>query len=280
MKILTSFAGLLYLGSGYQFETKMFHTGVISGDTLHGDIYVVGGFDPDFTTDDLEKFVRELEFSGVKYISGNLYADLSDKDSLYWGNGWMWDDEPDPGAPYLSALNINDNSIEVFISGTETDSLPSVKLIPETEYIQVENNAVTVSSRKNDFSISRNWIEKENKIIVDGEVRSGKVIDEEKNTEKLSLPDPEKYFLTLFKERLEKKGIVLNGFIDFKTLPENATHHSSVYRSIDTVLINMNKESDNLSAEMVLYALALNDSGAPASAENGIEACPLLSGCR
>jgi len=34
----------------------------------------------------------------------------------------------------------------------------------------------------------------------------------------------------------------------------------------------MNKESDNLSAEMILYALALNDSGAPASAENGIEA--------
>ena len=34
----------------------------------------------------------------------------------------------------------------------------------------------------------------------------------------------------------------------------------------------MNKESDNLSAEMILYALALKDSGAPASAENGIEA--------
>ena len=34
----------------------------------------------------------------------------------------------------------------------------------------------------------------------------------------------------------------------------------------------MNKESDNLSAEMLLYTLALNDSGAPASAKNGIEA--------
>ena len=34
----------------------------------------------------------------------------------------------------------------------------------------------------------------------------------------------------------------------------------------------MNKESDNLSAEMLLYALALNDSGAPATADNGIEA--------
>jgi D-alanyl-D-alanine carboxypeptidase/D-alanyl-D-alanine-endopeptidase (penicillin-binding protein 4) len=32
----------------------------------------------------------------------------------------------------------------------------------------------------------------------------------------------------------------------------------------------MNKDSDNLCAEMLLYAMAFNDSGAPASAENGI----------
>ncbi len=271
MKILTSLAGLLYL-PGYEFKTRMFHTGVIGGDTLFGDIYVAGGFDPDFTTDDLEKFVRELEISGVKHISGNLYADLSGKDSLYWGEGWMWDDEPDPGAPYLSALNINDNSIEVFVSGTEIDSLPIVKLIPETEFVKVENNAVTVSSSINDFNITRNWVERKNKIIIDGKVRSEKVIDEEKNTEKLSLTEPGKYFLTLLKEQMQNKGIILNGLIDFKTLPENATHLSSVFRSLDTVLVNMNKESDNLSAEMLLYTLALNDSGAPASAENGIEA--------
>jgi len=273
MKILTSLAGLLFLDSSYQFETKMFRTGIISGDTLYGDIYVVGGFDPDFTTGDLQKFASELENSGVKYIAGNLYADLSVKDSLYWGVGWMWDDEPDPNAPYLSALNINDNSIEVFISGTETDSLPSVKLIPETEYVKVENLAVTVApSNKNNFNITRNWVERENKIIIDGEVRSGKVINEDKNTEKLSLPEPGKYFLTLFKEQLQQKSIDLNGSIDFKSLPENSTHLSSVYRSLNTVLVNMNKESDNLSAEMLLYALALSDSGAPASAENGIEA--------
>jgi len=273
MKILTSFAGLLFLDSSYQFETKMFHTGVITGDTLKGDIYIVGDFDPDFKTDDLDKFVSELENSGVKYITGNLFADLSAKDSLYWGKGWMWDDEPDPAAPYLSALNINDNSIEVFVSGTETDSLPLVKLIPETEYVKVENLAVMVpSSGKNNFTITRNWAEKETKILIDGEVQSGIVLDEEKNTEKLSLPDPGRYFLTLFKEHLQDDSIYFNGLIDFKSLPENAIHLSSVYRLLDSVIVNMNKESDNLSAEMILYTLALNDSGAPASAENGIEA--------
>lgn len=273
MKILTSFAGLHFLNSSYQFETKMFHTGVIRGDTLYGDIYIVGGFDPDFTSDDLEKFVNEIKNSGIKFIDGNLFADLSAKDSLYWGKGWMWDDEPDPAAPYLSALNINDNSIKVFVSGTATDSLPLVKLIPETEYVKVENLAATVpSSGKNNFTITRNWVEKETKIIIDGEVQSGIVIDEEKNTEKLSLPDPGRYFLTLFKEHLQDDSIYFNGVIDYKSLPENAIHLSSVYRLLDTVIVNMNKESDNLSAEMILYALALNDSGAPASGKNGIEA--------
>jgi len=94
----------------------------------------------------------------------------------------------------------------------------------------------------------------------------------DKNTEKLSLPDPGIYFLTLLNEQLQRSGIIFSGIIDFKSLPEISTHLSSVYRSLDTVLVNMNKESDNLSAEMLLYALALNDSGAPASAENGIEA--------
>ncbi|MGD8307150.1 MAG: D-alanyl-D-alanine carboxypeptidase/D-alanyl-D-alanine-endopeptidase, partial [Ignavibacteria bacterium] len=44
-------------------------------------------------------------------------------------------------------------------------------------------------------------------------------------------------------------------------------------RSIDsTLLSDINKDSDNLRSEMLLYALALNDSGVPAAIENGIEA--------
>ena len=38
-----------------------------------------------------------------------------------------------------------------------------------------------------------------------------------------------------------------------------------------TVLTNVNKNSNNLSAEMVLYALAENNYGRPATAENGIK---------
>jgi D-alanyl-D-alanine carboxypeptidase/D-alanyl-D-alanine-endopeptidase (penicillin-binding protein 4) len=107
-------AALINLGRYYSFRTDLYHTSVIDGETLYGDIFVVGGFDPDFTTKDLDSLVRVVKSLGIKKIAGGVNGDISKKDSMYWGKGWMWDDDPEPSAPYLSALNINDNSIEVF----------------------------------------------------------------------------------------------------------------------------------------------------------------------
>ncbi|UCH65352.1 MAG: D-alanyl-D-alanine carboxypeptidase/D-alanyl-D-alanine-endopeptidase [Ignavibacterium sp.] len=272
MKLLTSAAAIIYLDSSYNFLTSLYHTGVIEGDTLYGDLYLLGGLDPEFTTDDLDSLVQIVKSLGIKYISNNIYADISIKDSIYWGEGWMWDDEPDPGAPHLSALNINDNSIEVFVEGTEIDSQANIILTPETEYVIVDNRTKTVPARElNDLKIDRDWLNRKNTIIVEGEVRRGEYIDSSDHTEKLSLLEPEKYFLTLFKEHLKKEGIVVNGITEVKKLPANPVYLYSIHRSIDSVLVQVNKESDNLSTEMLLYALALNDSGAPAIAENGIE---------
>ena len=83
MKILTSSAGLLYLGSDYEFKTDLYYDGYVSSDTLYGNIYVVGGCDPDFVTQDLYTFVEAIRSLNVSVITGNLYGDISFKDSLY-----------------------------------------------------------------------------------------------------------------------------------------------------------------------------------------------------
>ena len=273
MKILTSITGLLNLGEYYTFRTDLFHTGVIVNDTLYGDIIVVGGFDPDFTTTDLDSLVRIIKSLGIQIITGGIYADISKKDSLYWGNGWMWDDDPEPSAPYLSALNIEDNSINVFVEGTEVDSVASVMLIPETNFVSVENNSKTVSAiSPNRFNIYRDWVGKKNKIIVEGEVRNASVIDSADHKVKVNILYPEKYFLTLFKEHLEKEGIRINKEAGIWRLPENTVYLSSIFRSVDSVLSDLNKESDNLNAEMIIYAIAYQDSGAPAYAKDGLSA--------
>ena len=60
MKIITSAAGLLYLGPDYEFKTDLYYDGYVSNDTLYGNIYVVGGCDPDFVTQDLYAFVDAI----------------------------------------------------------------------------------------------------------------------------------------------------------------------------------------------------------------------------
>ena len=241
---------------------------------LYGDIYVVGGFDPDFTDEDLDSLVTIVKSLGIKEISGGIYGDTSKKDSLYWGKGWMWDDDPEPSAPYLSSLNINDNSIEVFVEAGKIDSPAVITLIPNTDFVKVENNSVTVSRIAHLKIILSRAIGLTEKIqlVVEGEIRKIAIIDSSENISKINLLYPEKYFLTLFKEKLERDNINIEKPISIKNLPENAVYLSSINRSIDTVLSDLNKESDNLNAEMLIYAMAYKDSGAPATADNGLAA--------
>ena len=273
MKLLTSAVSLMNLGKDYFFKTDLFHTGVIESDKLYGDIYIVGGFDPDFTEIDLDSLVRVIKSLGIKEVSGGIYGDISKKDSLYWGKGWMWDDDPEPSAPYLSALNINDNSIEVFVEGGKIDSQAVITLIPNTGFVAVENNSVTVSSgASEDYYVTRDWVDRKNKILVEGKIRKTSAIDSAENISRINLLYPEKYFLTLFKEKLELENIRIEKPINIQSLPRNAVYLTSIKRSIDTVLSDLNKESDNLNAEMLIYSMAYKDSGAPANADNGLAA--------
>lgn len=273
MKLLTSATALINLRESYKYKTDLYHTGVIEGDVLYGDLIVVGGFDPDFTTEDLDSLVKVVESLGIRKVSGGIYGDTLMKDSLYWGKGWMWDDDPDPTAPYLSSLNINDNSIEVLVEGGIIDSHAIVMLNPKTDFVTVENNLITVGSYfPEDFFVTRDWINRTNKIIVEGTIRKTSVFDTSNQLLKINLLEPDKYFLTLFEEKLERKNISVEKPIQIKLHPENAVYLASIYRAIETVLSVVNKDSDNLSAEMLIYAMAYNDSGAPASSDNGLEA--------
>lgn len=272
LKLFTTAAALNFLPDTFRFNTLFYYTGEIEGATLYGDLYVVGGMDPAFSSDDLDSLVNLIQLMGISYIAGNIYADLTIKDSLYWGNGWMWDDDPDPTSPYLSALNINDNSIEVFVEAGLNDSLARITLIPETEYVTVENNVLVHPFEPTDLEITRDWVNRKNHIIVEGIVTQGGIIDSTDHKEKLNLLNPEYYFLTLLKEKLDANGIVINGSLAVDDLLGDSKLIFSFERSIDsTLLSDINKDSDNLRSEMLLYALALSDSGAPAAIENGIE---------
>lgn len=255
MKIITSAAGLLYLGPEYEFKTDLYYDGFISNDTLYGNLYVVGGCDPDFVTQDFYAFVNEIKSLNISVINGSIYGDISFKDSLYWGKGWMWDDDPSFDAPYLSALNLNDNCVEVLINGQYDSAI----INPRTKY-------VTLNRIENDESlfIDRDWINKKNEILIIGknDFKDYSVI--------VNVLEPEKYFLKVFSEILDSNNIKLNGNLEIKNLPGQINLLHSFTRKFSDIIDNLNKTSDNLSAEMTLLALAEKYFGKPANAKNGI----------
>ena len=106
-KIITSVTALSRLGTDYTMDTRLQYTGRIENDTLKGNLYLVGGFDPEFMDEDLDSLVEAVYRSGIRFIADTLVADVSMTDSVYWGPGWSWDDVPNSFQPYLSSLMLN-----------------------------------------------------------------------------------------------------------------------------------------------------------------------------
>lgn len=101
MKLVTSITALDMLGVDYGYHTSICYKGRLVGDTLRGDLYCVGGFDPTITRDDMKAFADTIRRFGIRCVEGRVVADLSMKDTLAYGSGWCWDDDNDRLTPLL-----------------------------------------------------------------------------------------------------------------------------------------------------------------------------------
>ena len=267
MKLITTSAALYFLGPEYKFKTKIKYDGIIENSVLKGNLYFVGGFDPDFTSLDLDSLIMQLKVKGINKITGNIYADVSNMDSLFWGQGWMWDDDPSHDFPYMTPLSINDASLKIAIAPTSIGEHVIITTIPQSKYFKFVNNITTVDNDTTKLKISRDWINRSDSLILEG----GLFVDSKPDTFTVNLKNTNQYFLALAKETLLNTGITFDGKCEIKITPENAKIIAIKERAFGKVIINLNKTSDNLSAEMTLRALAFEKFGKYASAKKGVK---------
>lgn len=114
-KLFTAMAALQQLGPNFVLPTQVKYTGEIVTNRqkkriLQGDFYVIGGMDPSFTKNDLKQLAEQCARLGIDSIAGNVYADLSLKDTLRSGSGWCWDDTGDD-SPILTPLLLDRDSL-------------------------------------------------------------------------------------------------------------------------------------------------------------------------
>ena len=253
-KVITSVTALAELREYYLFNTRIAYTGTIVQDSiLQGDLYLVGGFDPEFMDEDMNKLIEAVHNSGIRCIQGSLIADVSLTDSIYWGAGWSWDDTPEAFQPYLSPLMLNRGCVNVTVIPTSKGRKPKIEVIPESDYYTVCNLAQSYAPQCGKLKVTRNWLDNGNTICVDGNANY-------RCTKTLNMYSSKDFFLHTFAYRLKETGISIQS-VRYGICPDEATGMYTFSRPLAPVLKRALKKSDNLSAEAMFYHLAISRSG-------------------
>ncbi|MDR0940517.1 MAG: D-alanyl-D-alanine carboxypeptidase/D-alanyl-D-alanine-endopeptidase [Mediterranea sp.] len=273
LKLLTAITALARPDADQPFRTEVRHDGVIARDTLHGNLYVVGGFDPELDGEALDSLVERTASRGFSVITGGVYGDVSLKDSLRWGQGWAWDDEPAAFQPHLSPLMLCKGTVEITVGPTPAkgDTAAILAAYPRSSFYTLRNETKSRTPSAGDFALTRDWMEHGNHIVVSGNVdkiRKGQV----------SVYDSPRFFMRTFLDRLQARGIApKDTILRFAELPADsdsvrvsaplAVWETPMY----TVLRQLMKNSDNLNAEALLCRVGAEASGKRhVAAEDGI----------
>ena len=256
MKLLTTITALSHPDADDPFKTEVWYQGVIEQDTLKGDLYVVGGYDPEFDDEALDSLVNAVSRFPFSVISGHVYGDVSMKDSIYWGSGWAWDDTPASYQPYLSPLMLNKGLVTVTASPGERGHLASLDCVPASSYYTVTNETKSRTPAAGRFGVSRDLLQNGNNIVVKGNV-------EGKRTGMVNIYSSRDFFMHTFLERLQAKGIQCPVNYAFNELQKDSlsVQIALFETAIQDVINQIMKESDNLNAEALLCRLGAQATG-------------------
>ena len=163
MKIVSTGAALVKLGSYKTFKTKLQHDGFIdSNGVLNGNIYIKGGGDPTlgskyFTKKDenqsdfMKVWVEEIKKLGIDSITGRVIGDASRYSYDLIPSSWLWGDMGNYYGAGPCGLSIFDNLTTITFSTGKNEGDPtSVDCITPYAPNQVINNRVRSAKSKKD----------------------------------------------------------------------------------------------------------------------------------
>ncbi len=164
-KLLTTGTALELLGRDHRFHTRVYRTGPVSKGTLNGDLVLVASGDPNlsgrvntdgtlaFTNIDhsygglpldadplavLRGLAKQVAAKGIQKVRGRVIVDAS----------LFPEGEKELGTRVtISPMVLNDNVIDVVvIPGARAGDSATVKVLPQTAHLSVENHLVTADS--------------------------------------------------------------------------------------------------------------------------------------
>lgn len=281
LKLLTTAAALRVLGPEYRFRTYLLTDGAIVDGVLEGDLVLYGTGDPGISDryyrrkDDVFRLlIDQLADLGIRAVRGDLVGDASFFQGPLRPEGWHPSDLNDAFAGAVSALSFNENVVSFRVVAGAMGEAPSVYTIPENAGLDVLNTARTVGAdARPRIAILRD--DPLEPIRVEGRLLAGA----RDVWREMTVPIPAHFAASVFRATLEERGIAVLGDLrvvddpersmlgrtainapalgrrDARVLARHVSDPLSVYLAV------VNKESNNLFAELVFRALGRAASG-------------------
>ena len=264
MKIVTLAAAAERLGWDYTYETRVLGIGAIDFGVLDGDLLVVGSGDPSIVDWDgsaarlFENCAERLKAMGVRAINGRVIGDDNAFDDDELGFGWSWDDLPDGYAAGVSALQFNENLVQVTIEAGATIGAPAtVALAPDGSGLVI-HNLLKTAAPGGAASVQTRRFPGSTGLELRGSVPlgSGPIIHT------ASVDNPTLFFVTALRHFLMARGIEVRGAaVDIDDVNNAPSRDKGIvlvsYRSppLANLAMRLMKESKNLYAETLLKTM-------------------------
>jgi D-alanyl-D-alanine carboxypeptidase/D-alanyl-D-alanine-endopeptidase (penicillin-binding protein 4) len=270
LKLYTTAAALDLLGADYRWRTSVYApTSPNAQGVIDGDLTLYGRGAPDLAarvTKDapvghLQQLADKLYERGVRRIGGRVVGDESYLRGDALGDGWLWTDVQWYFGAEPSALTVDGNEVTVSVTpGAQIDAPAQVRLVPETDYVHVTNDAGTVARGvRPSLGITRGL--SDNEVRVWGELPLGAP----GYGVRLAVHQPALWAAQAFKRALEARGITVAGAAVARDARVRAADRFEPARAVELAAITSgplaeiaratNKQSINLNAELILRTL-------------------------
>ncbi|WP_374027558.1 D-alanyl-D-alanine carboxypeptidase/D-alanyl-D-alanine-endopeptidase [Bdellovibrio bacteriovorus] len=249
-KIATASAVLASFPPGTKFKTQLLTSGDLKGGTLKGTLYLKGGGDPSFVSENMWYLVNAFTRTKIKKIEGDIVVDDSLFDRVRYDLSRQKERVDRAYDAPVGAMSFNWNSVNIFVRANGAGNGAEVTIDPENDYIRLVNKAKTVSGSANNLLADRDEDKKfpGDVIHVGGSIGQGlKEVVVFKN-----ITQPDLWAGYNLKAFLAQRGIQLTGTIRNGVTPEKAELVAeSESKPIEQMVADMNKFSNNYVAEML-----------------------------
>jgi D-alanyl-D-alanine carboxypeptidase/D-alanyl-D-alanine-endopeptidase (penicillin-binding protein 4) len=298
MKIYTVAAALDRLTPDFRFKTSAYLPAMPDNTgTARGDLIIYGRGDPSFAASfnngdyykAIDDFAARIAAAGVRRIEGNIVGDESYFTGARLGYGWEWEDLQWYFGAEISALTVNDNSLDLFVkAGQDLGSQAVVTTGPVTPLITIVNH-VTTSPRGTRRNVTVLRPLGTSTIELTGSVPLGLDAADKGLIGSIAVPNPALLFVYMLRSSLASKGVAITGqsqTIDARgraNLPlrtDSLVEIASVQSPpLSVIAAQTLKPSQNLYTELILRTLGklappsdIAPSPERTSADDGIEA--------